>query len=220
MSLRFHPPCQQPRLVAQVNEVHAVQAVVLQLRPSPSHPWVHFVVALPGSLDGGLAVSLSDPTIHLPPEAAHLKVAPAVGSELDDLGARQASTTKPLPPPGKRVVTRGFYPGGPAPAPVGDRQKSACPSERPQVSRWGCATRPWLGVQWPWTWLVVESVIPPGKEPLFGKLLDLAMLVIPGGGRLPEAERGRRIPPDPDRADAGRGWGDRGEQGIIDGAIR
>jgi len=29
--------------------------------------------------------------------------------------------------------------------------------------------------------LVVESVIPPGNEPSFGKLLDLAMLVIPGG---------------------------------------
>jgi hypothetical protein len=28
---------------------------------------------------------------------------------------------------------------------------------------------------------VVESVIPPGNEPSFGKLLDLAMLVIPGG---------------------------------------
>jgi SAM-dependent methyltransferase len=29
--------------------------------------------------------------------------------------------------------------------------------------------------------LVVESVIPPGKEPFFGKLLDVTMLVIPGG---------------------------------------
>jgi hypothetical protein len=29
--------------------------------------------------------------------------------------------------------------------------------------------------------LVVESVIPPGNEPSFGKLLDLTMLVIPGG---------------------------------------
>jgi hypothetical protein len=29
--------------------------------------------------------------------------------------------------------------------------------------------------------LVVESVIPPGNEPAFGKLLDLHMLVIPGG---------------------------------------
>jgi ubiquinone/menaquinone biosynthesis C-methylase UbiE len=29
--------------------------------------------------------------------------------------------------------------------------------------------------------LVVESVIPPGNDPAFGKLLDLAMLVIPGG---------------------------------------
>lgn len=29
--------------------------------------------------------------------------------------------------------------------------------------------------------LVVESVIPPGNEPFFGKLLDLAMLAIPGG---------------------------------------
>jgi hypothetical protein len=29
--------------------------------------------------------------------------------------------------------------------------------------------------------LVIESVIPPGNEPFFGKLLDLAMLVGPGG---------------------------------------
>ncbi|MBM4068586.1 MAG: methyltransferase [Planctomycetes bacterium] len=29
--------------------------------------------------------------------------------------------------------------------------------------------------------LVVESVVPPGNDPSFGKLLDLAMLVIPGG---------------------------------------
>ncbi len=29
--------------------------------------------------------------------------------------------------------------------------------------------------------LVVESVLPPGNEPSFGKLLDLTMLVIPGG---------------------------------------
>jgi hypothetical protein len=31
------------------------------------------------------------------------------------------------------------------------------------------------------TLLLVESVIPPGNEPFFGKLLDLTMLVIPGG---------------------------------------
>ncbi len=36
--------------------------------------------------------------------------------------------------------------------------------------------------------LVVESVIPPGNEPSFGKLLDLAMLVIPGGEERTEEE--------------------------------
>ena len=36
--------------------------------------------------------------------------------------------------------------------------------------------------------LVVESVIPPGNEPCFGKLLDLAMLVIPGGKERTESE--------------------------------
>jgi hypothetical protein len=36
--------------------------------------------------------------------------------------------------------------------------------------------------------LVVESVIPPGKEPCFGKLLDLAMMVIPGGEERTEEE--------------------------------
>lgn len=36
--------------------------------------------------------------------------------------------------------------------------------------------------------LVVESIIPPGNEPCFGKLLDLAMLVIPGGKERTEGE--------------------------------
>jgi hypothetical protein len=36
--------------------------------------------------------------------------------------------------------------------------------------------------------LVVESVIPPGNDPDFGKLLDLAMLVIPGGKERTAAE--------------------------------
>jgi hypothetical protein len=36
--------------------------------------------------------------------------------------------------------------------------------------------------------LVVESVIPPGNEPSFGKFLDLAMLVIPGGEERTEEE--------------------------------
>jgi len=36
--------------------------------------------------------------------------------------------------------------------------------------------------------LVVESVIPPGSNPSFGKLLDLAMLVLPGGEERTEEE--------------------------------
>ncbi len=36
--------------------------------------------------------------------------------------------------------------------------------------------------------LVVESVIPPGNEPAFAKLLDLTMLVIPGGQERTRAE--------------------------------
>lgn len=36
--------------------------------------------------------------------------------------------------------------------------------------------------------LVVESVIPPGNDPSFGKLLDLNMMVIPGGKERTEAE--------------------------------
>ena len=36
--------------------------------------------------------------------------------------------------------------------------------------------------------LVVEGVIPPGNEPSFGKLLDLTMLVIPGGLERTEEE--------------------------------
>jgi hypothetical protein len=36
--------------------------------------------------------------------------------------------------------------------------------------------------------LVVESMIPPGNNPCFGKLLDLVMLVVPGGLERTEAE--------------------------------
>ena len=36
--------------------------------------------------------------------------------------------------------------------------------------------------------LVVEIVIPPGNEPSFGKLMDLTMLVIPGGAERTEEE--------------------------------
>ena len=36
--------------------------------------------------------------------------------------------------------------------------------------------------------LVVESIIPPGNGPFFGKLLDLAMLVVPGGMERTEGE--------------------------------
>ena len=36
--------------------------------------------------------------------------------------------------------------------------------------------------------LVVESVIPPGNEPSFGKWLDLTMMVMPGGKERTEAE--------------------------------
>jgi predicted O-methyltransferase YrrM len=36
--------------------------------------------------------------------------------------------------------------------------------------------------------LVVETVIPPGNEPSFGKLLDVHMLVWPGGKERTEAE--------------------------------
>jgi hypothetical protein len=36
--------------------------------------------------------------------------------------------------------------------------------------------------------LVIESIIPPGNGPSFGKLLDLNMMVIPGGKERTEAE--------------------------------
>ena len=35
---------------------------------------------------------------------------------------------------------------------------------------------------------MVETVIPPGNDPSFAKLLDLNMLVIPGGKERTEAE--------------------------------
>jgi hypothetical protein len=41
--------------------------------------------------------------------------------------------------------------------------------------------------------LLVESVIPPGNGPFFGKFLDLTMLVIPGGQERTEAEYRRLL---------------------------
>jgi hypothetical protein len=41
--------------------------------------------------------------------------------------------------------------------------------------------------------LLIESVIPPGNEPCFAKLLDLTMLVIPGGMERTEAEYGELL---------------------------
>jgi hypothetical protein len=34
--------------------------------------------------------------------------------------------------------------------------------------------------------LIAESVIPAGNEPFFGKLLDLTMMLIPGGKERPK----------------------------------
>lgn len=36
--------------------------------------------------------------------------------------------------------------------------------------------------------LLVESVLPEGNEPHFGKLLDIVMLVMPGGAERTQAE--------------------------------
>ena len=57
--------------------------------------------------------------------------------------------------------------------------------------------------------LLVESVIPPGNEPSFGKLLDLTMMVLPGGKERTEAEyrtllRPVRFPPGANRPHPGR----------------
>ena len=41
--------------------------------------------------------------------------------------------------------------------------------------------------------LLVESVIPPGNEPSFAKLLDLTMLAIPGGQERTEEEYRRLL---------------------------
>ncbi len=41
--------------------------------------------------------------------------------------------------------------------------------------------------------LVLETVIPPGNDPMFGKLLDLNMLVIPGGLERTESEYPRAV---------------------------
>ena len=38
--------------------------------------------------------------------------------------------------------------------------------------------------------LIVESVIPSGNEPFGGKMLDLVMLLIPGGKERTESEYG------------------------------
>ena len=68
--------------------------------------------------------------------------------------------------------------------------------------------------------LVVEHVLPPGNEPSFGKLLDLNMLLLPGGVERTEEEFRRLyeavgLPPDPDRAHRRRPERHRGGAGVI-----
>ena len=64
--------------------------------------------------------------------------------------------------------------------------------------------------------LVVEGVIPHGNDPSFSKLLDLAMLAIPGGKERTEEEFRRLYEPVASTyqncADESRGQRDRGEE--------
>ena len=67
--------------------------------------------------------------------------------------------------------------------------------------------------------LVVESVILPGNEPSVGKMLDLVMMVLPGGMERTEEQyrdaiRRRRVEARTNRADRGRRERDRGAGGV------
>jgi hypothetical protein len=72
------------RLVAKVNEDHAVQLIALQHSPTPSGSWVQFVVAFPGPLDAWLAGSCRCSQIHVTPDVAKLEMASPIFRELDE----------------------------------------------------------------------------------------------------------------------------------------
>ena len=72
------------RLVALVEEDHAVQFVALQNGPAPARAGVHLVHAFPGPLDGGLPAPLGDAVIDVAGRQAELEFAHPVGPELDE----------------------------------------------------------------------------------------------------------------------------------------
>src|SRR5262245_2720510 len=84
--LPLHPLRLEPRLVAQVDEDHAVQVGPLELRPAPARHLgqVGPVRALPGPLHGWLAVPGGRSPVHVALDVAELEVAGAVLLELEE----------------------------------------------------------------------------------------------------------------------------------------
>jgi hypothetical protein len=67
-----------------MEEDHPIEFVALQHGPAPPHRRVRFIVALPGPLDGGLAVPLALPVVDDALDVAELERNPLPLLELDE----------------------------------------------------------------------------------------------------------------------------------------
>src|SRR5262249_15044751 len=82
--LRLRPLRHEVRLVALVEEDHAMQVVVLQLGPAPARAGVHLVHAFPGPLGGRLPAPLGDAVVDVAAGQAEPQLAQLDGHELDE----------------------------------------------------------------------------------------------------------------------------------------
>ena len=78
-----HYPRHELGVVAAVEEDHAVQFVASDHGPAPALRRVHLVVAVPGPLDGWLAVPYGRLAVHVPVDEAEVELAAAQGVELE-----------------------------------------------------------------------------------------------------------------------------------------
>ena len=88
---------------------------------------------------------------------------PGAGRVGKSLPGRRRRLLRLDPRAGRRLLPAAHHPR------LGRREGGAHPAEYPHVDAQGARL------------LVVEHVLPPGNEPSFGKLLDLNMLLLPGG---------------------------------------
>jgi hypothetical protein len=67
-----------------MEEDHALKLIAFEDRPTTSKDMLHFIIAIPGELDGGLAVSFGEPAVHLAVDATELELTGIAALEFDE----------------------------------------------------------------------------------------------------------------------------------------